>query len=97
MTELIEEASKWALGALATVVSFLGIDVYRRVNALQKEKADRSEVSALVERLDRGHEQLLARIDKANDDHSKRRDRLHEKIDGLAEAVNRLAGQREGK
>jgi hypothetical protein len=42
-----EELSKWALATLALLLSWFGVDLYRRVKELEKERVTRKDVDEL--------------------------------------------------
>jgi hypothetical protein len=63
-----EALSKWALGALALVLGWIGIDVYKRVKKLEEGRVTREDFdelrTSMMATFTHGHERLEGKLDK---------------------------------
>jgi hypothetical protein len=63
-----ESLSKWALGALALILSWLGIDLYHRIRKLEEGRVTRKDFDelrhSLMATFTNGHERLEDKLDR---------------------------------
>jgi hypothetical protein len=83
--------------AVASTLSYFGVSTFKRIGRLEVEKADRHEVTRLIDMIDK-------RLEKNNDDASQSRRELHAKFDDFAKTqaqinldMARVAGRLNGK
>jgi hypothetical protein len=63
-----EALSKWALGALALILSWLGIDLYHRIRKLEEDRVTREDFDELRQSMmatfTNGHDRLEDKLDR---------------------------------
>lgn len=63
-----EALSKWALGALTIVLSWIGVDLYRRVKDLERDRVTRDDFDELrhsmMATFTHGHDLLDKKLDR---------------------------------